>query len=391
MPDVFFEIMNTEQPLFIVSAKRTPFGKFLGSLAEKSPVELATVAARAALEGIAPETLGMCCFGNVLSAGHGMNVARQIALAAGLPMSTAASTVNQMCASGMSSILTAIHAIRSGETGAVLCGGTESMSRAPRLLHESRRGKKFGPMSVVDSLLQDGLIDPSSGKHMALTAEHLAERYGISREAQDAFAWASHQKWAAAEKDGTFSVERLTLEEIVTDEQARPDTQLEKLAQLRPAFNPEGTITAANASGVNDGAAAIVVADAATCESHGWSPLARITGWAVVGCDPQTMGLGPVFALRLLEERHGVNYRKVDTVEINEAFAAQVLACMQELGIENVNPCGGAIAIGHPIGASGARLATHLAHWIASGAIRSGVASLCVGGGMGIALGLETA
>lgn len=383
--------MSSNQPLFIVSAKRTPFGKFLGSLAGKSPVEMAVKAARAALEGLDVERLGMGCFGNVLSAGHGMNIARQISLAVGLPISTPASTVNQMCASGMSSILAAIYAIRSGETGAVLCGGTESMSQAPRLLHESRNGKKFGPLSVVDSLLQDGLIDPSSGQHMALTAEFLAERYGIPREAQDAFALASHQKWAAAEKDGVFAAERLVFKELATDEQARPDTSLEKLASLRPAFKPNGTVTAANASGVNDGAAALVVADAATCEAAGWNPLARITGWAVVGCDPQTMGLGPVFALRRLEERHGVNYRTVDAVEINEAFAAQVLACLQELHLENVNPCGGAIALGHPIGASGARLATHLAHRIASGAIRSGVSSLCVGGGMGIALSLEVA
>lgn len=381
--------MKTDHPLFIVSAKRTPFGKFLGSLAAKSPVELGVSAARAALDGLDPERIGMCCFGNVLGAGHGMNISRQIALATGLPITTPASTVNQMCASGMSSILTAIQAIRSGETEAVLCGGTESMSQAPRLLHESRAGKKFGPMSVVDSLLQDGLMDPSSGRHMALTAEFLAETFEISREAQDAFALESHQKWAAAEQSGVFDGERITLEELSTDEQARPDTRLEKLAQLRPAFKSDGTVTAANASGVNDGAAALVVANAAACEAAGWNPLARIIGWAVVGCDPQTMGLGPVHALRAMEKRHGIAFRKADTIEINEAFAVQALACMKELGIENINPHGGAIAIGHPIGASGARLATHLAHRIHDGAIHTGVASLCVGGGMGIAIALE--
>lgn len=381
--------MKTNQPIFIVSARRTPFGKFLGSLAEKPPVALGVAAARGAMEGLDAEHIDLCCVGNVLSAGHGMNIARQITLEAGLPVRTPASTVNQMCASGMSSILSAIHAIRSGDAGAVLCGGTESMSQAPRLLRESRSGKKFGPMTMADSLLQDGLMDPSSGKHMALTAEFLAERYKLTREAQDAFALASHQKWALAEKGNVFAAERLTLEELSTDEQARPETRLEKLAQLRPAFQSDGTITAANASGVNDGAAMLVVANATTCETNGWSPLARITGWAAVGCDPATMGLGPVFALRQLEERHDVQFRKVDTIEINEAFAAQALACMAELRIENINPHGGAIAIGHPIGASGARLATHLAHRIHSGAIRSGVASLCVGGGMGIALGLE--
>ncbi len=383
--------MKTDSPLFIVSAKRTPFGKFLGALASKSPVELATAVSRAALGGIDPERIGMCCFGNVLGAGHGMNISRQIALSSGLPIATPASTVNQMCASGMSSILAAIHAIRSGETQAVLCGGTESMSQAPRLLHDTRSGKKFGPMTAVDSLLYDGLTDPSSGKHMALTAEFLAEKFKISREAQDAFALSSHQKWAAAEKEDVFAAERIRFEELATDEQARPDTRIEKLAQLRPAFKSDGTITAANASGVNDGAAALVVANAAACEAAGWNPLAKITGWAVVGCDPQTMGLGPVHALRTMEKRHGINFRKADVIEINEAFAAQALSCMKELNLENINPCGGAIAIGHPIGASGARLATHLAHRIHSGTIRSGVASLCVGGGMGIALSLESA
>ena len=383
--------MSTDQPLFIVSAKRTPFGRFLGSLAGKSPVDLAVAAARAALEGLDAQHIEACYVGNVLSAGHGMNIARQVGLDVGLPISVPAATINQMCVSGMSAILGAIHAIRSGEVGAALCGGTESMSRAPRLLHESRSGKKFGSLQMADSLLQDGLIDPSSGQHMGHTAEFLAEKFEISREAQDAFAIESHRKWAAAEKAGVFSAERIVLEDLSTDEQARPDTRPEKLAQLAPAFCPQGTVTAANASGINDGAAILIVANADACEAHGWNPLARITGWAVVGCDPQTMGLGPVFALRRLEERHGVSFRKVDTVEINEAFAAQTLACLRELAIEEVNPCGGAIAIGHPIGASGGRLATHLAHRIHSRTIRSGIASLCVGGGMGIALALEAA
>ncbi len=385
--------MTSNPPLYIVSAKRTPFGRFLGSLADLSPVALATAAAEAALGGVDPTQVDACAVGNVLGAGQGMNVARQIGLAVGLPIETPAATVNQMCASGMTAILEAIRMIRSGDAEVVLCGGTESMSQAPRLLRRSRTGQKFGDMPLVDSLLQDGLMDPSSGKHMAFTAESLAGHYKISREAQDAFALTSHEKWAAAEARGEFANERMTLPELTTDEQARPDSRIEGLAALRPAFQPDGTITAANASGVNDGAAMLVVASAGACERNGWDPLARITGWAVVGCDPARMGLGPVHALRTLEERQGIQALEADALEINEAFAAQVLACLEELGRpdpEKINPCGGAIAIGHPIGASGARLATHLAHRIAQGAIRTGVASLCVGGGMGIALALET-
>lgn len=382
--------MNSD--IFIVRAQRTPFGRFLGSFGALSPVDLAVSAGEGALEGIDRSRIDLCILGNVLSAGHGMNISRQVALALGLAQETPAFTVNQMCASGMTAVLQGIQAIRVGEARAVLCGGTESMSQAPRLLRESRMGKKLGDQTLMDSLLNDGLIDPSSGKHMGLTAEALAQKYGISREAQDDFALRSHAKWAEAEKNGVFVRERLVRPELATDEQARPDSSLAKLAGLKPAFQRDGTVTPANASGINDGAAVVLLADAETCRASGWHPLARITGWATVGCDPQLMGLGPVYAIRRLCERFGCDWRSFGAIEINEAFAAQVLACALELGLEDMaclNSCGGAIAIGHPIGASGARVAAHLAHRVASGGVRSALGSLCVGGGMGIALAME--
>ncbi len=383
--------MNTE--IYIVSAKRTPFGRFLGSLAHLSPVELAVAAGGQTLEGIDRETIDLCVLGNVLGAGQGMNISRQVALALGLPKESPAYTVNQMCASGMTSVLNGILAIRAGEAGVVLCGGTESMSQAPRVIRESRNGKKLGDVKMIDLLLSDGLIDPSSKEHMGLTAERLAEQYQISREEQDEFALQSHQKWATADQGGAFAKERITLKELATDEQARPDSSREKLAKLVPAFRPDGSVTAANASGINDGAAILLLANEEACQKHGWSPLAKITGWATVGCEPQTMGLGPVHALRKLSQRFGKELSSFDTVEINEAFAAQALACQKELSLDanKLNTHGGAIAIGHPIGASGARLATHLAHRVAKGEVRSAVGSLCVGGGMGIALSLEGA
>lgn len=385
--------MNTESPIFIVSAKRTPFGRFLGNLAHLSPVQLAIAAGEAALSGIDRTAIDLCVLGNVLGAGHGMNISRQVALALNLPKESPAYTVNQMCASGMTSVLNGIQAIRAGEARVVLCGGTESMSQAPRVIRESRVGKKLGDVKMIDLLLSDGLVDPSSQEHMGLTAERLADQYSISRAEQDEFALSSHHKWAAAEKDGAFANERITFKELTTDEQARPDSALEKLAKLVPAFKADGSVTAANASGINDGSAVLLLANEEACLQHGWNPLAKVTGWATVGCDPQTMGLGPVHAIRKLAQKFGKDPASFDTVEINEAFASQVLACLKELSLDaaKVNTQGGAIAIGHPIGASGARLATHLAHRIASGQYRSAVGSLCVGGGMGIALALEAA
>lgn len=385
--------MPNDPAIHIVAAKRTPFGRFLGKLADLSPVQLATAAGEGTLQGIDKGRVDLCILGNVLGAGHGMNIARQVGLGLGLPLSTPAFTINQMCASGMASLLAGIHAIRAGEAQTVLCGGTESMSQAPRLIRESRTGKKLGEVRLMDSLLHDGLTDPSSGEHMGFMGERLARSHAITRQEQDAFALRSHQTWARAEQAGVFSRERIPCAALSTDEQARPETSPEKLAGLPPAFAPDGTVTAGNASGINDGAAVLLLASEAICRSQGWSPLARITGWATVGCDPSITGLGPVPAIRQLSARFSLALDSVDAVEINEAFAAQALACRKDLAIDpaKLNSCGGAIAIGHPIGASGARLATHLAHRIAAGEIRNGLASLCVGGGMGIALSLTRA
>ena len=376
----------------IVAARRTPFGRFLGGLSAYSPVQLAVAAGEAALDGIDRAAIDLCVIGNVLGAGHGMNIARQVGLGLGLPLETPAFTVNQMCASGMTSILAGIQAIRSGEASAVLCGGAESMSLAPRLLRDTRAGKKLGDTKLVDYLLHDGLTDPSSGQHMGLTAERLASVYEISRTEQDAFAVRSHRAWAECESRGGFARERVTLDKVTTDEQARSDSSVEKLAGLKPSFSPEGTVTAGNASGINDGAAILLLAGESTCRKYGWKPLARVAGWATVGCDPATMGLGPVHAIAKLLARFSLALPDFDAVEINEAFAAQALACAKELCLDEsrFNPCGGAISIGHPIGASGARIATHLTHRIAGGEIARGLGSLCVGGGMGIALALES-
>lgn len=382
--------MNTED-IWIVGAKRTPFGRFLGALAAHSPVDLAVAAGRAALGSMDRERVDLCLLGNVLSAGQGMNMARQLALALELPVATPAFTINQMCASGLTAVLQGVQAIRAGEARVVVCGGAESMSQAPRLLCDGRGGKKLGDQTLVDSLLRDGLVDPS-GEHMGITAERLATRFQISREAQDAYAARSHRRAAAGQADAF--PERIDLKELAHDEQVRPDTTVERLARLPAVFSRDGTVTAANASGINDGAAVLVLAAAATAREEGWAPLARVTGWATVGCDPLTMGLGPVFAARKLCARFGFRPDRFDAVEINEAFAAQVLACLAELEVgepERVNLHGGAIALGHPIGASGARLAAHLAHRIASGRAASALGALCVGGGMGIAIALEAA
>jgi acetyl-CoA C-acetyltransferase len=266
------------------------------------------------------------------------------------------------------------------------------MSLAPHLLRGSRTGKKLGDSKLVDSVLQDGLIDPSSGEHMGLiTAERLAASCGIGRAEQDAFAVRSHQAWAKAEARGDFARERITMEGLSTDEQARPDSSEEKLARLAPAFLPQGTVTAANASGLNDGAAVLLLASEAACRSFGWTPMARVAGWATVGCDPAATGLGPVYVVAKLQSRFSLAPGDFDAVEINEAFAVQALACSRELHLDEArfNPCGGAIAIGHPIGASGCRILVTLLHEMIRRDAKKGIASLCIGGGMGVALAVE--
>jgi acetyl-CoA C-acetyltransferase len=371
------------KPIWIVAAKRTVQGRFLGALARHTATALGVAAAKAALNGIDPALIDSVVAGNVLSAGSGMNVARQIGMGAGLPVATPAYTVNMMCASGMHAVILAVQSIQSGAARMVLCGGTESMSNAPYLLERARGGYKFGDGVLVDSMLRDGLTDAFSREHMGLTAEKIAALHGISREAQDRFALTSQQRYAAAQSAGHFRDEIVSIDKLDHDEQARPETTLESLAALKPVFNREGSVTAGNASGLNDGAAMLVVCDEARGREAGLNPLMLITDSAVVGCEPSLMGMGPVYATRKLNRRPD----EFDMIELNEAFAAQALACIKELGLDEskVNPDGGAIALGHPIGASGARLLAHLAHRRP----KRGLATLCVGGGMGYAVVME--
>jgi acetyl-CoA C-acetyltransferase len=371
------------KPIWIVSAKRTPQGRFLGALTKLSAVDLGVAAAKAALAGIDPAAIDTVFAGNVLGAGLGMNVARQIALGAGLPITTPATTVNMMCASGMQAVILATQAIRAGAARAVLCGGTESMSNAPFLLDRARSGYKLGDGVLIDSILRDGLTDAFDKQHMGVTAERLAERYQISREAQDQFAARSQQRYGAASAAGHFQDEIVSVGKLSADEHPRPETTVATLGTLRPAFDEKGTVTAGNASGINDGAAMLVVCDEDRGRELGLTPMMTIASSAAVGCEPALMGLGPVHATRKL----GRDVAEYDLIELNEAFAAQSLACIRELGMdeEKVNVDGGAIALGHPIGASGARLLVHLAHRRPKRAL----ATLCVGGGMGCAVVLE--
>lgn len=379
--------------LYIVAAKRTAQGRFLGALADKSAVDLACAAGEAALEGIDRESIDYVIVGNVLSSGQGMNMARQVGVRLGIPVDIPAFTINMMCASGMQAVILAAQTIRAGEAKVVLCGGSESMSNAPYLLEGARTGYKLGDASIVDAIWRDGLVDSFDHQHMGLTAERLATDYQISRQSQDSFAVRSQQQYAEAKADGRFKDELMALNELDKDEHPRPDTTIEKLATLKPVFDRYGTVTAGNASGINDGAAMLIVCDEKTALEKGWQPLASIRAWATAGCDPKRMGLGPVYATRRLCERHGLQLDQFDTIEINEAFAAQTLACIIELGLmeDRLNPDGGAIAMGHPIGASGARLLAHLAWRIARGQSSNCLATLCVGGGMGAAVALTPA
>lgn len=384
--------MSTE--ICIVAARRTPQGRLAGALAKYSAVDLAVTAGTAALATVDPARIDGVILGNVIAAGQGMNIARQVGLRLGLPVTVPAFTVNMMCASGLQTVALAVQAIQAGQAGAILCGGTESMSNAPYLLERARAGYRLGDGKLVDALLRDGLMDPVARAHMGGGVERLAIEYGVTRADQDAFALRSHRRYFEASDAGRFTAELTALPELQRDEHPRADTKLEKLATLKPVFDPAGTITAGNASGINDGAAMVVVCDRATARRHNWQPLAVIAGCLAVGCEPDRMGLGPVYAIRKLCDRYECRLDDFDTIEINEAFAAQALTCLKELnltGNERVNPDGGAIAVGHPIGASGARLVVHLAHRLAGGQTRRGLAAVCVGGGMGIAIALGRA
>lgn len=382
--------------IVIVAARRTPQGRFLGRLAKSTAVELATAVGQAILQDLGGdiklvECIDQVIVGNVLSAGLGMNLARQVAIRLKLPISSEAFTVNMMCASGIKAIMLGCDAVRAGDARMVLCGGTESMSQAPHLLARVRAGLKLGDASLQDSILRDGLLDAFSHEHMGSSAERLAQEFAVTRVEQDAFAYRSQQGYAAAHTAGAFDRELVPVAGVMVDEHPRSDCTLASLAELAPVFDAGGTVTAGNASGLNDGAALVLVCEARFAVERGLDILAVVDDYTTVGCDPACMGLGPVYATRKLLQKGSLELQQFDTVELNEAFAAQALACLRELPIETakLNPDGGAIAMGHPIGATGARLVVHLAQRIAAGRSERGLATLCVGGGMGAAMSLS--
>ena len=377
----------------ILIARRSAIGRLMGGLSELPAVEMGVQLARATLSaaGIDARKVDQTILGCVLQAGQGMNVARQVAIGAGVPVDRPGFTVNQVCGSGLKSIELAAQQIRLGESHLVLAGGIENMSRAPFLL-EGWRGRTGRPTTLLDSLYRDGLLDSFDGIHMGLTAERLADDFRISRDAQDAFALQSQQRYWEARDCLAAEVIPLTVggELFDTDEHPR-QTSLEKLASLKPAFKPDGAVTAGNASGLNDGAAIVLVAGREWADENGLAYQFVLRGFVNVGLDPGRMGLGPVGAIRGLWSKFGLTADKIDLYEINEAFAAQTLAVLQSLEIpqESVNVNGGAIALGHPLGASGARILVTLLHQMARQDSKKGIASLCIGGGMGIAALVE--
>ncbi|MFV7520207.1 acetyl-CoA C-acetyltransferase [Enterobacter quasiroggenkampii] len=389
--------------VMIVGAMRTPIGSFRGSLAPLSAAELGAVAVHRLLEnsGLPAETIDEVIFGQVLTAGCGQNPARQTAIAAGLPVSTPATTVNLVCGAGLKAVQLAAQAIRCGDAEVVIAGGQESMSNAPYLLDGARSGLRFGHTGLQDSMITDGLWDAFNDYHMGITAENVARQYGISREQQDAFAARSQQKAASAAEAGRFDAEiaPVTVRQgkkppliVSRDEQPRPGTTAELLAQLRPAFlQEEGTVTAGNASTLNDGAAAVLLMSGENARASGLPILGRIVSYAVTGVDPSVMGIGPVSACQSALARAGWTLDDVDLIEANEAFAAQALAVGQQLGWDErrVNVNGGAIALGHPIGASGCRILVTLLYEMQRRDVKKGLVTLCVGGGQGIALTVE--
>lgn len=385
----------------IVSAVRTPIGRFGGGLKDVpawrlGAIVIAEAVRRAALQ---PSAVDEVLMGNVLQAGQGMNPARRAAITAGLPDAVPAMTINMVCGSGLRAVAMAAQAIALGEAEVVVAGGMESMSQAPYLLTGARFGYRLGHGTLYDSMLADGLTDVFHDCHMGITAENIAREYGIGREEQDRFALESQRRAARAWEAGVFADEVVPVEveskqgidRIERDEHLRPDTTLETLARLRPAFDPEGAVTAGNASGINDGAAALVVMSEERARRSGLQPLAIIRSWAWAGVPPRVMGLGPIPALRRALARLDLRVSDLDLYEINEAFAVQVLAVQRELGLDpaKLNIHGGAIALGHPIGASGARILVTLVHALRRTGGRFGAAALCIGGGMGIAMVVE--
>ena len=390
----------TLHPVYILSAVRTPIGKFGGSLASLTAADLGVVAAKAAIEraGVHPDQIGETIFGNARQAGGGPNPARQISVRSGVPQEAPAFTVNKACASGMKSIALAYQSILLGDASCILAGGTESMSRVPYYL-EARWGYRLGNQEMVDGMYRDGFFCPLAKMVMGETAEVLAEQYKVSRDEQDEYALLSQTRAARAIAAGRFNEELapVTIEgkkgatTFSRDEHPFPAANLDKLGKLAPVFSKTGTITAGNSSGITDGAAALVIASETFVKRNNLKPLARITAVTSAGVDPRTMGIGPVPALRKLEEKHNLKLHDFGLVELNEAFAAQVLACDRELNFnpDKLNVNGGAIALGHPIGCTGTRITVSLLHEMLKRNTKRGVATLCVSGGLGMALALE--
>jgi len=384
----------------IVSAARTPVGSFLGGLSSLSAAQLGSVAIKAALEraGVAPEEVDEVVLGHVLQAAAGQGPARQAAIGAGLPRETPAWSLNQICGSGLRAVAIGAQQIATGDARIVVAGGQESMSQAPHA-QQLRTGQKMGDVSLIDTMVRDGLWDAFNGYHMGQTAENIAAKYDIAREAQDEFALASQHKAEAAQAAGRFDDEIVPVviagrkgDTVVDkDEYIRHGATIEAMEKLKPAFNKEGSVTAANASGLNDGAAALVLMSADEAKARGLTPLARIVSSATAGVDPSVMGTGPIPASRKALEKAGWTVADLDLIESNEAFAAQSLCVVRELGLDpaRVNVNGGAIAIGHPIGASGARILTTLLFEMQRRDAKKGLATLCIGGGMGVAMCVE--
>jgi acetyl-CoA C-acetyltransferase len=386
----------------ILSACRTPIGSFGGVFKELTATDLGAVVIREAIAraDVKAADIGDVVMGCVLQAGAGMNVARQAAIKAGVPVEVPAETVNRVCGSGLQAVVHAVEAVKAGYIDLMLAGGTESMSNAPYVLKGARWGYRMGNGEIVDSMLNEGLTCALNRCHMGMTAEEVANRYHVSRADQDAFAAESQARAERAVNSGAFEKEIVAVEvpqkrgpalRVTKDEYPRPGTTAETLAALRPAFAKEGSVTAGNASGINDGAAALVVATESWAQKTGRKPLARILSYCTVGIDPMIMGMGPVEALRRAVDRAKLTFADLDAIELNEAFASQSLAVVRELKLDpaKVNAHGGAIALGHPIGASGARVLVTLVHTLLARGGGRGAASLCIGGGMGTAMVIE--